>query len=180
MANNPDTYIKPYLLKQANVLSQYHNLHTRNIPVKDRTFFHIPDKAHCNKHSLNDVRHFLVANAPAKTNCCFVHGDFHYANMLWENGNISCVLDFELSGIGIREFDMAWSIVIRPGQAFANSRNDVQTFLSGYENQYCFASFCFYYTQIAIHFYSLGDANYQQNVRKLIDNAVNSHHVYDT
>ena len=41
---------------------------------------------------------YLKNNRPNFIFNTFIHGDFHYANILWENNNISGVLDFEYSG----------------------------------------------------------------------------------
>ena len=38
--------------------------------------------------------------------------------ILWNNKKISAVLDWELSGIGNKEFDIAWAIINRPSQKF--------------------------------------------------------------
>lgn len=63
---------------------------------------------------------------------CFCHGDFHYANILWAEHQISGILDFELSGYGNREFDIAWAVFRRPGQKFLRTEAELQTFLNGY------------------------------------------------
>ena len=173
--DKPSIDVKTYLVKQADLLSQYHNTRIKWAPVKDRRFFHIPDKDYCEKYSLDSVRDFLTSHIPQNHTNCFVHGDFHYANMLWDKDNISCVLDYELSGQGICEFDMAWSIFLRPSQSFADAWDDVIAFLSGYNGKFDFASFCYYYIQIAVHFYPLGNEGYQQKVLMLIDNAVEAY-----
>lgn len=63
---------------------------------------------------------------------CFCHGDFHYANILWAEHQISGILDFELAGYGNKEFDIAWSVFRRPGQKFLRTEAELQTFLNGY------------------------------------------------
>ena len=78
--------------------------------MKDRKKFHIPDDKVFDKFGIEYVFDYLVNNRPNEINKCFCHGDFHYANILWDNDHISAILDFELSGIGSKEFDTAWAI----------------------------------------------------------------------
>lgn len=167
--------VKMYLARQAELLCEYHKLQNPCHPVKDRTFFHIPTHAFCIQHGLECIYTFLTANAPKAPTQCFVHGDFHYANILWDNEEISGVLDYELSGMGIREFDMAWSVFLRPGQTFLLFWDEVMAFWGGYTNQYCFSSFCYYYVQIAAHFYPLGNESYMQSVIRLAKEAISAY-----
>ena len=51
----------------------------------------------------------------------FIHGDFHYGNILWYKGKVSTVLDFEYSGKGFKEQHIAWATVLRPGLKFIDS-----------------------------------------------------------
>jgi len=171
-ANEPSTDVKQYLSKQASVLSEFHRLNVDCDPVKDRKFFFIPSKEFCVKYGLEDVHEFLLSNEPLNPQKCFIHGDFHYANILWVDSNISCVLDYELSGYGIREFDMAWSVFLRPGQSFPIFMDEVESFLKGYKDAYDLSSFHYYYVLIAAHFFPLGDDEYKKNVNKLIKEAI--------
>ena len=199
-ANNPDTNIKCFLSKQGVVLSELHALHIHCDPVKDRRFFHIPSHGYCFEHGFEAEHEFLITNKPVNPQRCFVHGDFHYANILWRESEISCVLDYELSGIGIREFDMAWSVVLRPGQKFLTSMDDVESFLDGYDcrcdlrsighartrsgatlspldyrESFSRASFYYYFIMIAVHFSPLGDDEYKQHIKRLVWEAVRLH-----
>ena len=169
---NPNADVKKHLSKQAALLSEFHNLQIKCAPVKDRGFFHIPTQEFCYKYDLDDVYLFLMSSKPENYTKCFVHGDFHYANILWEKGDISCVLDYELSGFGIREFDMAWSVFLRPGQKYLMSMDEIDAFLQGYKNSFSLSSFYYYYIQIAAHFYPLGDKEYRGNVKRLIGEAI--------
>ena len=67
-----------------------------------------------------------------KGSISFCHGDFHYANILWEEHHISGILDFALSGYGNKEFDIAWALFRRPGQKFLQTEVELQAFLNGY------------------------------------------------
>ena len=65
---------------------------------------------------------------------CLCHGDFHYANILWREKRLVGVLDWELAGIGNKEFDIAWSIINRPSQKFLKTKEEVEEFLRGYKS----------------------------------------------
>lgn len=73
---------------------------------------------------LRYVYNYLVACKPKTVNKCFCHGDFHYANILWQDKHISAILDFELSGLENKEFDVAWALILRPGQKFLRTKED--------------------------------------------------------
>lgn len=175
LADNPYADAKKYLSKQATALSEFHSLKIDCEPVKDRRFFHIPAQDFCDEHGLDDVRLFLISNKPEDYIKCFIHGDFHYANILWKDTEISCVLDYELSGIGIREFDMAWSVFLRPGQKYLLFMDEVDAFLQGYKVLFSVSSFYYWYINIAAHFYPFGDKEYQKNVKRLIREAIDAH-----
>jgi len=74
------------------------------------------------KHGLEKAEAYLLANPPKEASECFVHGDCHCASVLWEGGSVSAALDYEISGTGMREFDLAWALVLRPGQKFLKKR----------------------------------------------------------
>jgi aminoglycoside phosphotransferase len=96
-----------YLSDFGKTLAAFHRLVMTCDNVRDRRVFHPKPKAFFETHDLLNVHHYLESHQPAQINTCFVHGDFHYANLLWQDGKISAVLDYELSGIGNREFDIA-------------------------------------------------------------------------
>ena len=75
---------------------------------------------------------YLSKNRIIFNNKTFIHGDFHYANILWQDEEISGVLDFEYGGMRFKEQDIAWSIVLRPTQIFMDNLEDIKCFLKGY------------------------------------------------
>ena len=139
--------------------------------MRDRRVFHAKPKAYFEEHGLLKVYHFLETHQPERTNTCFVHGDFHYANILWQDGKISAVLDYELSGVGNREFDIAWACFLRPGQKFLNTREEVELFLEGYASEGDFSreAFIYYFLLVASWFYVVGDdeSGYRDQVKVL-------------
>ncbi|MBE5900314.1 MAG: aminoglycoside phosphotransferase family protein [Lachnospiraceae bacterium] len=120
-----------YMEEYGEALAKIHRLRPSAEPVKDRKFFHAPPTEMLEKSGLEYLKP-MFAKAPENPVTCFCHGDFHYANVLWENGHISAILDFELAGYGNRDFDIAWAIFRRPGQKFLKSRKEVEAFLTGY------------------------------------------------
>lgn len=161
-----------YLVQYGQTLAAFHQLHPDCEPVKDRRFFHVPPRSYFEHNKLLDVYGFLETNPPAPTDPCFVHGDFHYANLLWDAGGISAVLNYELSGLGNREFDIAWACFLRPGQKFLDSWEEIELFLAGYASGDTFnrEGFNYYYALIASWFYTIGagEPGYQEKVRALL------------
>jgi aminoglycoside phosphotransferase (APT) family kinase protein len=49
---------------------------------------------------MQHLRDALLASAPAQTERCLVHGDYHYGNLLFEQGQVSAVLDWEIASLG--------------------------------------------------------------------------------
>ncbi len=102
---------------------------------------------------------WLRSNEPSAADACFIHGDHHNANVLWTDGDISCVLDWELAGRGDREFDLAWAIVARPGQAVFTSREEEDDILEGYSRIRAFdpGRYRYFKALILSHFAKFGD-----------------------
>ena len=54
--------------------------------------------------------------------------------MLFRYGKINGIIDYEYSGKGLKEQDIAWAIVLRPGQKFMNTKEEINAFLEGYKS----------------------------------------------
>ena len=148
-----------YLYEYGQTLARMHKIQGDFPDVKDRTYFHIPPMEHFEKFDLQFVYRFLVQNQPRQIHRCFCHGDFHYANILWKDKHISAILDFELSGIGNKEFDVAWALILRPGQRFLKTREEIEFFLEGYcsEGTVNLKYLRYYMAQIYCRFYEFGE-----------------------
>lgn len=152
-----------YMEEYGEMLGKIHSIKGDFQPVKDRPFFHIMDKDKFTENNLEFVYNYLITYEPKTIHQCFVHGDFHYANILWKNHHFSGILDFELSGIGNKEFDIAWAIINRPGQKFLKNPKEVDQFLKGYRkfgtynNEYIQYYMCLIYSR----FYFLGEEDYK-------------------
>lgn len=132
VGDNANLVSLDYMFEYGQTLAKLHSVRKAFGEVKDRRFFHIPDKSCLTDLGLEYVYEYLVRARPAQTNRCFCHGDFHYANILWADKHISAILDFELAGIGNREFDIAWALSLRPGQKFLHTKEEINLFLQGY------------------------------------------------
>ena len=158
LGSNEDLESLEYLYEYGQALAALHNTAGEFPEVKDRTYFHIPTLEHLEKQGLHFVYEYLVNNHPAEINRCFCNGDFHYANILWNNKHISAILDFELSGIGNKEFDIAWALILRPGQRFMKTWDEISLFLDGYrsEGTFHFEYLKYYIVLIYSRFYHIG------------------------
>lgn len=171
VGDNSDRASLDYLYEYGQTLAKLHAQKGNFPDVKDRKFFHIPDRQYFSERKLEFVYDYLISNQPQKVNKCFCHGDFHYANILWQDKRMSAILDFELSGWGNKEFDIAWALIRRPGQKFLNTGEEVSLFMDGYLSAgSCNAEYVKYYMiLIYSYFYAVGDDDpeYQDYVRNV-------------
>ena len=159
-----------YMFEYGKTLAQIHLTSINCEKVKHRKFFDIPTIDYLKEYNIDFIFDFLNNNKPKQINECFCHGDFHYANILWNNKKVSAVLDWELSGIGNKEFDIAWAIINRPSQKFLKTDKEFKEFLRGYKSvNSCNIDYVKYYmVLIYSHFISENPNNtkYQEFVRK--------------
>ncbi len=156
-----------YMEEYGETLAKFHRLRPEAAPVADRKFFHMPPAEMLERAGLSFLADYFAA-PPGERTLCFCHGDFHYANVLWENGHISAVLDLELAGYGDRDFDIAWALLRRPGQKFMKTREELQLFLRGYSacGAYNAAAVVYYMAQAYVYFlqFSQNDREYCEYV----------------
>lgn len=165
LADNDNLESLEYLEKYGKKLGEIHLITGDFNNVKDRKFFHIPSKVYFEENGLDlSIYEYLNSNKPEIINYCFCHGDFHYANVLWENKNISGILDFELAGIGNKEFDIAWAIILRQGQKFLRYYVEIETFLKGYNSiNSCNINYVKYYMiLIYVWFYEFSELSHKE------------------
>ncbi|MDO5568626.1 MAG: aminoglycoside phosphotransferase family protein [bacterium] len=115
---------------------------------------------------------YLRDNKPNIKYNSFIHGDFHYANILWKKEQIVGVLDYEYSGKGLKEQDIAWAIVLRPTQVFMDNWEDVFNFLQGYQKVTTFdkdlLKWCLINAYIHFYLMNIDNENYILKIQKLI------------
>lgn len=168
VGENENLEALPYLSEYGETLAKLHRMTVSAENVTDRRFFHAPSASLLERLGLSCLQEFF-ADAPASRTECFCHGDFHYANVLWQDHHISGILDFELAGYGNRDFDIAWALFLRPGQKFLKSAAEQQEFLKGYAKygEYDPAAVRYYMAQCYVYFleFSGEDKEYCDYVR---------------
>lgn len=144
-----------YLHEYGRALATLHSTQGDFPPVKDRRFFHLPERKSLQNTAIAFAWDWLSEHPSAQSHRCFCHGDFHYANLLWKDGHLSAVLDFELAGMGDRDFDIAWAMALRPGQRFLKTEAEARCFLDGYQSagSYDVQAVKYHLAQIYAHFY---------------------------
>jgi len=152
LGENADGASLGYMEAYGEALAWIHSLHLEAKSVADRRFFHAPAEDTLDALELPWLKSYF-SGPPEKTATVFCHGDFHYANILWENHQVSAMLDFELAGMGNRDFDIAWALILRPGQRFLTTEEERERFLSGYARAgaCCEANVIYYMAQIYVY-----------------------------
>lgn len=164
-----------YLFKYGKELAIIHKIPTNDFSLaKQRIINDIPSIENYKNFDskINKYIKYLEENNISKEYNTFIHGDFHYANILWKYGNISGIIDFEYSGLGFKEQDIAWSIVLRPYQKFMDNIDDIKTFLEGYKtiNEYDENKLKWCLINAYCHFYLMNkDEEYKNRLLKLLD-----------
>lgn len=141
-------------------------IHSQNVSTNktiDRTTYDLCIPNYSNVKHLS-ILEWLSENKPTYINECFVHGDHHYANIIWQKNEINCVLDWELSGIGNKELDLAWAIVRRPKQNFFIAKEEEDWILEGYSQnaQFEYTFYSYYYVLCSMRFFKIAqDESYR-------------------
>ncbi|MBG0786580.1 MAG: aminoglycoside phosphotransferase family protein, partial [Anaerolineaceae bacterium] len=72
-----------FLYTYGKALARFHQLTIDCDPVADRRVFHPLPEAFYQDNNLLEIHNYLINHPPTNDERCFVHGDFHYANILW-------------------------------------------------------------------------------------------------
>lgn len=164
-----------YLIKYGKELATIHQISNELFSeAKQRSINDYPSKEKYKKFdsTVSLYIDYLINNKPSIKYDTFIHGDFHYANILWESENISGVLDWEYSGKGFKEQDIAWACILRSTQHFMDSINDIKCFLQGYISIGTFDKAKLKWCLINgyCHFYLMNkeEKEYRKKLRKLL------------
>ena len=169
-----------YMLNLGRELSIIHSINSSEFKTaKQRVINDIPYDGLYSKFDDVAIKYvkYLKENNYEKVMDTFIHGDFHYANILWYNNAISGVLDWEYSGLGHKEQDIAWALVVRPGQQFFKSLDDITMFLNGYKEKLDYDSSKLKWCLINayLHFYLMNtNLEYRNLLCELMDLVMNS------
>lgn len=124
------------LKKYGKALAEVHNL-AFNHKKQGRTKLYdfLGDEELYSKEFEKIVK-WLEKNRPKKNDIVFTHGDFNTANVFFNNNVISGIIDWEFSGLGWKEYDLAW--ILRARLTFLNTQEEYNAILNGYKknNEY--------------------------------------------
>lgn len=153
VGDNVDLRSLAYMEVYGEALARVHQMNISAKMQADRKFRHCPDAEILKKLNLQFLSDYFKRK-PLQEETVFCHGDFHYANLLWEEQHISAILDFELAGYGNRDFDIAWALFLRPGQKFLKTDKELELFIKGYQKyRECNVDAVKYYmAQCYVHF----------------------------
>ena len=167
----------PFLDEWARALSTVHSQHPAAAlaPARKQHSLPIVSAENPSREWIEKTLRALESHPAQSKHRVFVHGDMHYANILWDQSQIVGLLDWEFAGLGWREFDVAWAIFPRQTQHFLLEISQIQRFIGAYENtaeidqeciRWCFAL-------IATHFLSQTstwkDSDYHERVKRLVE-----------
>ncbi|MDD3341223.1 MAG: aminoglycoside phosphotransferase family protein [Bacilli bacterium] len=168
-----------YLYLYGKELGKIHNIKGSKFnKAKQRAINKIPTEENYGKFDANIYPYIerLKNNLLPTEFTTFIHGDFHYANVLWKNKKIEAILDFEYSGWGCKEQDMAWACVLRPTQTFMDTIEDLTEFVKGYlsENDFVFNHFKWCLINAYCHFYLMNMNNkvYTNKILNILDEII--------
>lgn len=166
-----------YLFLYGKALAQIHNLNLKWDKARQRDVNDVPNtqlyKDLDNYES--EIIEYLKDTKPNIIMDTFIHGDFHYGNILWQDYQISAILDWEYSGLGFKEQDIAWALVLRPEQQFMDKLEDYKIFLKGYSSVNTFDSSKLKWCLIngLMHFYLMNkntkNSSYLTKLKSLIE-----------
>lgn len=165
-----------YLESFGESLAKIHNTKINQYESPKRRFHDLLVYDEFINHQVNP---WLVKNRSNEYHECFCHGDHHYANVLFRDESNYTVLDWELSGLGFKEFDIAWAVVLRPGQTFFKTNLEENAFLKGYMKygSITLKHYTWFKVLIMSHFYKIGKENnneqYVSYLLKSINEVVN-------
>ena len=125
-----------YLFLYGQELAKVHKIKLNWSIAKQRDINDIPKKSiyKISNDWEAEIIRYLEETKPKIIMDTFIHGDFHYGNILWEDYKVSAILDWEYSGIGFKEQDIAWALILRPSQKFMDNMSDYKYFLKGYNS----------------------------------------------
>lgn len=135
--NNDNELKNIYLFNYGQCLAKLHQQKIKTDIATQRIINDYPKKENYGNFTFKEkeIINYLVLNKPDVLLSTFIHGDFHYGNILFKSKIITAILDWEYSGLGFKEQDIAWSIILRPEQKFFKTIKDIKMFLKGYKSK---------------------------------------------
>ena len=119
-----------YLRAYGRCLARVHNLPLAWEPQKRPRLAGLIGEENLEDSRFQEIVAWLETHAPIGREQVFVHGDLNTASVLFHDGALSGVVDWEFAGRGWREQDLAW--VLRARTAFLNTPAERDALLQGY------------------------------------------------
>lgn len=155
VGENEDMASLSYMEAYGEALAKFHRMSPPSPRQRERKFYQRPTAEMLEDLGLEDLEPFFEEK-PKAGQTVFCHGDFHYANVLWQEHRLSAILDLEFAGYGDRDFDIAWALFLRPEQKFLKTDEERESFLRGYGRYgaYDEEAVKYYMAQNYVHFLS--------------------------
>jgi len=119
-----------YLKAYGECLAQIHGLDIPWPPQKRPRLYGLIGEEEVKDERFMRIVSWIQSNNVTSPEQVFVHGDFNTASVLFHNGSISGVIDWEFAGSGWREYDLAWAL--RARSSFLNTEPEREAILDGY------------------------------------------------
>ncbi|MCX7048495.1 MAG: aminoglycoside phosphotransferase family protein [Candidatus Sumerlaeota bacterium] len=119
-----------YLRAYGECLGQIHSLPMEWPPQKRSKLYGFIGEEDVEDARFQQLVSWLQSHATARDLRTFVHGDLNTASVLFQDGSVSGVVDWEFAGSGWKEYDLA--CMLRARTAFLNTSADRDAILCGY------------------------------------------------
>lgn len=152
--------------RELALIHKINNKEIKNAPIRE-FYKMIVD----NQSKIKEYVDYLNSNKIVFDNNTFIHGDFHYDNVLFNKKSITGIIDFEYSGMGFKEMDIAFAIVYRDKMNFFDNISDIKVFLNGYneENSFDASKLKWCIINVTLYFYvNSNSIKYHNKLLKLL------------
>ncbi len=129
---DPD-HIERLLFAYGEALATIHSLPIEWRPFRRTELYgFVGDEEQVEDPRYREIVLWLEGNPVGRGPDVFVHGDLNTANVLFHHAQLSGIIDWEFSGAGWREYDLAW--ILRQRKNYLNTRRERDSLLDGYES----------------------------------------------
>lgn len=122
--------VPDYLRCYGEALGRLHALPLHYTPLTRRGLYGLTDQQRLVYARSSRLLSWLDDNKPTAPDYVLAHGDLHTAHVFLQDGDVCGMIDWESSGMGWREFDLAW--ILRARLDFLNTPAEREAVLTGY------------------------------------------------
>lgn len=119
-----------YLQGYGQALGSLHASRLRYNPLTRQGLYGLMDQQRQEYAQFSRLLSWIDNNKPIASDYVLAHGDLHTAHVFFEDRAVSGMIDWESSGMGWREFDLAW--ILRARLVFLNTPAERDAILMGY------------------------------------------------